>query len=36
VTVEFRRGLDGPTILTALRQAADLVEAELAGDQAAA
>jgi ParB family chromosome partitioning protein len=36
VTVENRKGLDGPAIVAALRQAADLVEAELGADQAAA
>jgi hypothetical protein len=36
VIVEFKRGLDGPAILTALRSAVAIVEAELEGDQAAA
>ena len=36
MTVEFKKGLDAPTILTALREATAKVEAELAEDQAAA
>jgi ParB family chromosome partitioning protein len=36
VTVEFKRGLDAPAILAALREAAAKAETELAGDQAAA
>jgi ParB family chromosome partitioning protein len=36
VTVENRKGLDGAAIRDALRQALDLVEAELGDDQAAA
>jgi ParB family chromosome partitioning protein len=36
VTVEFKKGLDTPTILTALREATAKVEVELAEDQAAA
>jgi ParB family chromosome partitioning protein len=36
ITLENRKGLDGPAIRAALRQALDLVEAELADDQAAA
>ena len=36
MTIEFRKGLDGPAIRAALRQALDQVEAELGDDQAAA
>jgi ParB family chromosome partitioning protein len=36
VTVEFKRGLDAPAILTALREAITRAETELADDQAAA
>jgi hypothetical protein len=36
VTIEFKRGLDGSAILTALRSAVAIVEAGPEGDQAAA
>jgi ParB family chromosome partitioning protein len=36
VTVEFKKGLDGPSILAALERATALIKAELGGDQAAA
>jgi ParB family chromosome partitioning protein len=36
VTVEFKRGLDAPAIVTALREATTRAETELADDQAAA
>jgi hypothetical protein len=36
VTVEFKRGLDGPTALAAVLEVADRLRAELGDDQAAA